>query len=233
MDNSLYLIAAALDFSTQEQQRIANNLANTETAGFKEVLSAMENMPASLQENGGQGIPRACQATVFTQGQLEKTGEMLDVALLGDGFVAVEKNGERRYWRSGHLHVDENGYLATSQGFLVQGEDGPLQLDPARVHLLQIGRYGELALGNQVAGHLKLVRFGSPQKLVSEEGSYRNPTAMQEENSTCEVAQGCVEKSTVQAMQAMSDMIANMRYLETMQKITRVLDEGWQNLLSV
>lgn len=233
MDNTLYVIAAALDCSIQEQQRIANNLANAETAGFKEVLSSMENLPASADESGGQGLPRAAVKTAFSQGALEKTGAIFDLALQGDGFVVVEKNGERRYWRSGSLHVDNNGCLATSQGFLVQGEDGVIQLDPARAHRLQIDAGGRLSVDDQPVGRLRTVRLTESENLVSEEGSYRAPTGAQEQPAACEVMQGYLEKSTVQPLQAMTDMIHNMRYLETMQKITRVIDEGWQNLLSL
>ena len=231
MDNSLYLVAAALNTATREQQRIATNVANSTTPGFKEVL-------AQVQGRGDRSaavFPYQQIRTDWQQGAVEPGGNHLDIALSGAGFLVIEPSGqnERRYWRGGHINVSSAGYLLTSSGAKIIGNNGAIQIDPTRAGDLAIDSRGKLWLGQRQIDQLQLVNFAEPQKLIAQGGSYANPMKLPEQQSDCRVCQGYLEKSNATTTTAMVAMIENMRYYESMQRITNTLDQGWQGLLEI
>src|SRR5437016_3020012 len=108
---------------------IANNLANLNTIGYKDSRVEFRDLfYQTIGTNGaGDAIQQGAGAAVgsipssFTQGSVNPTGVNTDVAILGDGFYAVEKNGAVSYTRAGNFEVDKNSLLVTSDGQQVLG----------------------------------------------------------------------------------------------------------------
>jgi len=118
------LTASSIALST-----IANNLANLNTVGYKEARVLFRDLfYQTLGTNGaGDAIQQGAGAAVssipssFTQGNVDPSGVATDVAILGDGFFVVTKNGAVSYTRAGNFEVDKNSLLVTSDGQLVMG----------------------------------------------------------------------------------------------------------------
>jgi len=118
------LTASSIALST-----IANNLANLNTVGYKDARVLFRDLfYQTLGTNGaGDAIQQGAGAAVssipssFTQGNVDPSGVATDVAILGDGFFVVTKNGAVSYTRAGNFEVDKNSLLVTSDGELVMG----------------------------------------------------------------------------------------------------------------
>ena len=180
-------------------------------------------------------LPYQQTRTNWLQGTLEQTGNRLDIALDGKGFLVVEHPGQdgRRYWRGGSLNVSSAGYLVTSTGAKIIGNNGAVQVDPTRAKDLAIDSQGYLWMGQRQINRLQLVDFTDPQKLVAQSGTYANPLEIPEQHADCRVSQGYLEKSNADTTTGMVDMIQNLRYYESMQRITNTMDQGWQGLLEI
>ena len=108
---------------------IANNLANQNTVGYKDVRVLFRDLFYQSLGTTGSGDPTQLGAGtevgsmpgMFTQGSVESTGVPTDVAIQGGGFFVVQKNGVTSYTRAGNFSVDKDNFLVTSDGQQVQG----------------------------------------------------------------------------------------------------------------
>ena len=133
MDRSLYVaMTGAKDIL--DAQAVNNfNLANASTTGFKADLAAFQSQAVT-----GSGYASRVYATDSisgwdqSEGALITTGRPLDVAVKGQGFIAVQgPNGQEAYTRNGDLHVSPEGLLVTSTGNIVLGDNGPVSVPPS------------------------------------------------------------------------------------------------------
>src|SRR3989339_810191 len=116
---------------------ISNNIANVNTTGYKKVRTEFQDLLSqTLKAPGAQGAQGTNQPVgiqiglgtrtsatnrIFTEGVMKSTGNKLDVAIEGDGFLQVQlDDGTPAYTRHGSLKIDGNGQLTTSDGFIVQ-----------------------------------------------------------------------------------------------------------------
>jgi flagellar basal-body rod protein FlgF len=199
---------------------IANNVANMNTTGFKsdDSLFAEYLMPVARDNlfKGGDGRVSYVQdrATFrnFGQGALEQTGNPLDVAINGPGFLAVQTPRGQRYTRNGSLQMSATGQLVTSEGNPVLGTSGPIVLQNGDRDI-NIAEDGTITVRQgttpAVRGKLQLTTFANPQ-LLQKEGSslYVAPAAAQPTTDPkVRVVQGSVEKSNVNSVEAMTRLI--------------------------
>ena len=212
----------------REQERVANNLANANTVGYKRDRTFTEALEEYTDE---EGAPRSERLTAqwadAQQGALESTGNPLDVAIDGDGFFAFsdEETGETVYSRAGRLSLDAEGTLRDLAGRAVEGEGGPIQLPPTGV-AIAINRSGEITVDGQAVGRLSIVRFEDPMQLRRLDGATFDAAGLEPEpveNPT--VMQGFVEASNVDAVREMADMIAYYRQFESQQKMLQTTDQ--------
>jgi flagellar basal-body rod protein FlgG len=162
---------------------ISNNLANSNTTGFKssrtlfgnELSSAM-GVP-SLQQNPSGVTVQAVQP-LFTQGSLENTSNPLDFAINGNGFFIVknENNGTISYTRDGEFSLDKSGNLVNPVGLIVQGSSGNITIPvdtngnmPTSLQLTPNGQLNATYPGGQVktVGQLELAVFNAPTQLAN------------------------------------------------------------------
>jgi flagellar hook protein FlgE len=130
ISSSLYSAISGLNTNGNAMSVIGNNLANTNTVGFKASRTVFADMLSSAV-NGASGVNQigngATLSTVdniFSQGTFENTNSSTDMAIEGEGFFLVRSpdSGQTYYTRAGSFRFDENGYLVNPQGYLVQGK---------------------------------------------------------------------------------------------------------------
>jgi flagellar basal-body rod protein FlgF len=151
-------------------------------------------------------------------GSIRDTGRALDVALDGQGFLAVQTPRGERYTRAGALTLDANGQLVTQSGELVIGQGGPITLPPGQA---TIGEDGSVSVGSQIAGRLKIVRFNDPRTaLMKEGGTLFAPTGTERprEDTQTRLAQGALEMSNVNAIGEMAAMMQNSREFDSLER---------------
>lgn len=235
MDKSLYIAMSGAKQTLLAQTANANNLANAQTTGFKTDLEQFRSMPVY-----GPGFPTRVYAmterpgTDLSPGAMQQTGRDLDVAIEGDGWLAVQgTDGKEAYTRAGDLRITPEGILQTGTGLKVLGQDGPITLPPAQK--LEIGKDGTISLvplgGNAsntaVIDRIKLVR-PDPQDLEK-----RNDGLMHlKDNKTAEASadvtlvQGALEGSNVNTISAMVEMIELAKNFELQTKVMKSADEN-------
>lgn len=157
-------------------------------------------------------------ATDFSQGSIRPTGRSLDVALNGDGFIAVQTPRGERYTRAGSLTLDRSGQLVTQNGDLVLGQSGPITIPAGEV---SFGTDGTISVGGSRVDQLKVVRFSDPHAGLVKEGSSlfaaANGARPLADNKTS-VEGGSLEMSNVNNIAEMAAMMQNGREFESLQR---------------
>ena len=127
MASSISIGTTGLSASSKQMDVIANNLANSNTLGYKAGTTYFASMlNQSLSSSGsmavGQGVAVAAVQTIFSQGSFENTGSATDLAIDGDGFFMMKNlEGALYYTRAGAFHINEHGYLVDGNDYRVQG----------------------------------------------------------------------------------------------------------------
>ncbi|HVJ05302.1 MAG TPA: flagellar basal-body rod protein FlgF [Candidatus Saccharimonadales bacterium] len=221
MNNGIYAASTGLLARTQELDLAANNLANANTSGFRgervsfktQMMSASANASTrAVNSFGVLGSPR----TDFSQGSMQQTGNSLDVALEGSGYLAVQSPTGIQYTRNGNFHLTKTGALATAQGFPVLGDKGPITLPQGEV---EISSSGVISVDGDVAAQLKLTDFDSSVPLTSMgEAYYSAPLAAATPATQLTVRQGALESSNINPVESAVGLIEIQRNAEMMQR---------------
>ena len=252
---------AATGMSAQQMMLdvTANNLANINTAGFKrsqidfqdllyvkmkesgaEVASGMKS-PSGMEI--GSGVRAASTVKVFSGGELVDTSRSLDLAILGDGFIQVAlPNGDTRYTRDGSLQKNADGQLVTNTGYAIE----PAITIPTDAVAVDIGKDGSVnvtaASGTQsVVGTIQLARFPNPSGLSSEggnllagtEASGTPTTGTAGESGFGTIQAGFLEKSNVQMVTELVNLITAQRAYEVNSRAIKAGDEMLRNAIQI
>jgi flagellar basal-body rod protein FlgG len=225
------LFAAASGMAAQQQNLdvIADNLANADVAGFKNAQAAF----AAIGGDASLGTASTGVHRVFTQGKLMKTGGAFDVAIDGDGFFALERDGRRAYTRAGSFSRAADGTLRTPDGWTLRGVRIPASaLDVA---VAANGRVtADLAGRASVpVGHIRLASFVAPERLRSLGSANFAPTT--ESGPPRELAAGgdrqpkicfgMLERSNVSTIESMMAILTAQRAYEANAKAVQASDE--------
>ncbi len=236
MDRSLYISMSGARETMIAQSVTANNLANASTVGFKADLVQARAMPVF-----GDGLPSRAYAmserpaTDFAPGMQNATGRELDIAVHGEGWIAVQApDGAEAYTRAGDLRISANGLLTTGAGHPVLGDDGgPIAIPPSEK--IEIGADGTISVRpvgqdpNVLAevNRIKLVNpaladltKGGDGLLRLKEGGDAPPDA------NVQLASGVLENSNVNTVGALVDMIALARRFELQIKAMKTAEEN-------
>jgi flagellar basal-body rod protein FlgF len=159
----------------------------------------------------------------LSTGSIERTGNPLDVAIKGDGFLAVQTAAGERYTRNGALSIDTQGRLVTSDGHLVLGENGPIAFGPTEAGL-SIGPDGTVSTDQGVRGRIRMVRFDNPQALRNEGANlFSSPAPAQAAGATSRLEAGVIERSNVRPVLEMTRLIeVNRSYTSIASMISRM-----------
>jgi len=235
MLEGLRTAAAGMAAQQQKLDAVANDLANANTTGYKHVrvgfADLLYNQAGRPSANGvdvGTGV-RAVQAgRGFEQGGLRQTGQPLDVAIQGEGFIKIRlADGRQALTRDGELHLDGKSRLVTSTGALVQ----PTLTIPAGVSQdeISIGSDGTVKAANRAIGKIQLVGVRAEQALQSAgENAFVTTAgsgAARPAPATTTLAQGALEASNTDMSQAMVDMIEAQRTYQLTSKAIQTADQ--------
>lgn len=229
MDRIVYTAMNGAQQLLQQQAAVANNLANVNTTGFREQLAIQRAVP--LQ--GGALFPTRVSTVEVTpgtshqEGPLAETGNPLDLAIRGEGWFAVQTPGGEAYTRAGDFSVNADNMLVTKQGYPVLSADGgPVELpDQGVVTFSTDGQISALGAGDnprdiQNMGQIKLVNPDNADLQRGDDGWFRLADgAVAPADPLVTVAPGFVEKSNVNAAEAMVAMINNSRHFEMQMKV--------------
>jgi flagellar basal body rod protein FlgG len=231
MDVGLFHGAVALEMGARRIDTITTNLANIATPGFKRFGTTQEAFESRLPGRSVPGL-RSQQVIDFSQGPLERTANPTDLALMGEGFFAVESEAGEVYTRNGSFRLGEQGVLLTAEGRPVVWEGSRGTIDPVGEALVVDPR-GEVRQGARVVGRLRLVAFDRPQALrVDGDGYYHAGPRLATQPAEAEVHQGALERSNVQAVEELVSMIGAQRRFEHATNILRSIDQTYRRLTS-
>lgn len=208
---------------------IANNLANASTTAYKSEQMIFEEYLVEVENAGvtssmtfviDKGLARDVSI-----GRFEVTGGQLDIAVDGPGYLAVETPSGERYTRNGHLRLDAEGRLVTTDGQAVLDNNSrPITLNPEDGDLSIAGDGTISVKGAERIARLKLVEFDNPRLLEKEgAGLYGPGTETPRTAEKSKIVQGALESSNVQPILEMSRMIDVSR---TYQATARLLDRS-------
>ncbi len=269
MIRGLYTGASGMVVQMHRLDAISNNLANVDLTGYKRDTAIAKAFPELLlrrmNDDGvytfplgsvdttpivgrlGTGVELNEVYTVFTQGPLKQTDNPFDLALEGQGFIAVATPQGERYTRNGSFLLSEQGYLVTKEGDLVLGENGPLQLKKNNFVIDQDGvvwQNGTFA-GDQRrqvsleenewenlerVDRLKIVDFHRPRYLKKMGNSFwqdtedSGPARIAAGDGRPKVRQGFLEGANVNVVTEMVKMINVHRTYEANQKVIQTED---------
>jgi flagellar basal-body rod protein FlgF len=221
MENSLLVGLARQTTLERHFAVISNNLANINTNGFKGDQSLFEEyLSSGAHEDNFKPADRRVSYVQdrgtfhdMSQGALQPTGNPLDVAISGSGFLTVQTAAGERYTRDGNLQISNTGQLVTNSGDVVLGTGGAIVFQPTD-HDIAISQDGTVTVQegashtDSIRGKLRIVSFANAQSLIKQGNnlySATNGAAQQDTKST--VQQGFVEKSNINSVVEMSRMI--------------------------
>ncbi|MBN2308321.1 MAG: flagellar hook-basal body protein [Candidatus Hydrogenedentes bacterium] len=245
MIQGLYAAAAGMIAVEDRLAVIANNVANAPTPGFRgqdtvqegfySVLLSQLRHANSLNADPGPGGGLVTTET-FTDlrgGPITITGDPLNVALIGPGFLSVDTPQGERFTRSGQFSIDADGQLATAEGYKVLGLGGAIDVAGGTV---EIGRSGLVSVDGQPAGVLRITEFEDPHMLSRQGHTLYSASDQARARSSAatdtEVAPNSLEMSNVQVAAEMAKMTLGLRAYSANQRVINVFDETMSRLIN-
>ena len=261
MFRALYTAASGMNAQQLNLDNVANNLANTSTAGFRrrrlqftDLLYQNMIMPGSAATQQttnaaglqvGLGTKPGASEVVQLQGDFNQTGNPLDLAIQGQGFFQVQMpDGQVAYTRSGTFHLDGQGNVVTADGSPIE----PALTLPPDALSVTIGSDGTVSVtqpGQSAAtqvGSIQLAMFPNPGGLNSVGNNLMLATTASGDpivgtpggaEGIGTLQQGYLEQSNVDVVQEFVEMILSQRSYESNSRVVQAADQMFQNLNSL
>ena len=273
MINGIYTSTAGMQIQMREQETIANNIANVNTSGFKRRIAVFSEKPEvdihKLEKGDeiefypyledqvigktGQGTIVSQIYTDYSQGSTKHTGNKYDFSIMGKGYFPVEDpNGEIQFTRNGEFTINNEGYLATQQGFKVLGmkpgglEDGyqafdekgevyvpllPIKFDTDEIQEITFSPTGQLFINGEDSG-TGLSVFRLSDKAIPLGGNlFSKGTGEVLFDAHSEIQNGYLEASNVNSIKEMVRMIQALRAYESGDRLIRTQDDTLAKLI--
>ena len=240
MSESMYIAASGALAQQTRLEVLANNLANANSAGFKEdrcvfrqYLPLTPDLPgysladANSQQAGSSLSPLLGNSYVkfegtipdFSPGEITFTGNVFDFALNGEGFFCVGTPQAVQYTRDGAFTLSKEGELITHGGLPVLGNGGPIKIDSTD---FSVDKEGNISVKGSLVDKIKIVNFPEKTNLQKVGDNLFTPVDPQVavgKAEDVEVKQGFIERSNVNTIKVMTEMIETLRAFEAYQKI--------------
>lgn len=223
MDRMLYVAMSGARQLVRAQGLVANNLANANTAGFRADRLSLEALPVYGPGQPARVYVQARGAGLDTgAGALMPTGRELDVAVSGEGYLAVQgPDGREAYTRAGNLQMSANGQLTTGEGWPVLGNSGPIAIPPTeKIEIGADGTISAVSVGQDAAtlsvlDRIKLVAPDERTLIKTEQGLLRLSNGVEAApDAGVTLVAGQLESSNVNAVEQMTAMIDYARQYE-------------------
>lgn len=237
MDRLLYVAMTGAREAMRAQSVVAHNIANASTTGFREVRRVVDSAPVA-----GPGLPTRVNPVSLPDawnpdaGTMLHTGRELDIAVQGEGWIAVQDaRGNEAYTRAGNLRINASGLLETASGELVKGSGGPISIPP--FEQIFIGDDGQVSVVPQgqspdalaIVDRIKLANPPAAGMVPAGNGLFRlGDGGEAPPDAAVRVASGTLEASNVNATAALVEMIELARAYEMQVRAMHAADENAQ-----
>jgi flagellar basal-body rod protein FlgF len=223
---------------------VANNLANTNTVGFKRdnLFSQMltDAQVKEAQAGGDLSGTLARQYSDFSEGSIQQTGNPLDMAIQGEGFFTVDTPRGIRYTRNGAFMISRDGALTTKDGYPVLGTNGAITFpDPQTLThaAITVTEHGEISIDKRQLATLRIADFDNALQLRKDGQELFVASAperrMEPASNPAMIRQGHLEESNVDGIAEMMEMIEITREFESNQKTVQAQDATLDKALEV
>ncbi|HEV8210289.1 MAG TPA: flagellar hook basal-body protein [Vicinamibacterales bacterium] len=224
MPGAQYIALSGMRTRLDELDRLANDIANVGTAGYKSERGSnlTADRPAFTDVlQSAIDVTAGGRRLDVRSGAIDPTGRDLDIAIEGDGFFTVQTAAGVRYTRNGHFSRSAEGFLTTPDGSKVLGTNGPLQLGSGKT---RVDEDGTVMSGDAAAGRLAIVRFADAGSLVRESGSILRADGLPPTPaSQATVRVGSLEQSNVSVVERVAELTNATRSFEALQKSVSIL----------
>lgn len=218
-----YVALSGMRTRLDELDRLANDIANVGTAGYKAERSGQRDAPRPAFD---AALETAIDASMGGRrldaraGAIAETGRNLDVAIEGQGFLVVDTPQGVRYTRNGHLTRTPEGSLMTADGAVVRGVDGPIAVGTGP---LKVGDDGTVYSDGAAVGKLSIVEFKDPGALERESGALLRGGETPEPVARPTVRSGALEQANISVVDRVAELTSVNRSFQALQKAVSVL----------
>ncbi|MCX8031331.1 MAG: flagellar basal-body rod protein FlgF [Thermodesulfovibrionales bacterium] len=224
MNKAIYIALSGAVLRELHMDIITQNLANADTIGYKKGKISFNDylLPQDFLAERIDFKALSYHSPLmidFSEGNLYKTGNPLDIAIDGNGFIALEGS---RYTRRGDLRKDKENFLVTHNGIKVLGEKGAIKLPDGKV---EINSSGRIIVNGVEIDTIKVVHFDKLNELKKVDDSLFH-SQQQGKKSLAMIKQGFLETSNVNVISEMVKMIVTLREYEAYQKAIHTFDEA-------
>lgn len=229
MHKGIYIAISGAVLKQNQLEMIAQNLANANSIGYKrEYITFSDYLVKEINNFSDDKIMTNIAKTYydFSVGDFIKTGKPLDIAIEGNGFIALEEN---LYTRRGDLKIDENGFLVNFKGYKVLGKKGFIEVGKNKIP--QISQDGKIIVDGNVLDEIKIVDFDRYEVLTKKDsGIFFSKETGKE--SKANILAGFLETSNVSPVNEMISMIEALRDFESYQKAVQIFDESINKIVN-
>lgn len=243
MIRGMYESAANMMSSMTRMIRLGNNLANVNTMGYKQDLSAPRAFREMILQRltageGSQPVGSLVSVVVSDQGVLDlsqgavrQTDRPLDVAMIGSGFFTVQKDGNTYYTRNGTFAVNAEGLLVTTDGGLVQGSGGNVSVGTGD---LTVEQDGTVLVNGVRTDQLALADFpeGTPLRKIGNSYITVDDGTPPELASSVGLMQGFLEGSNVNVANSMMELLTSRKSYASSQRVLQLADGALQKAVT-
>jgi len=242
----LYLSASGVITNSYRQDVIANNIANSETVGFKKDLAILQQRPTAAEELGqqkqsnsqleniGGGLLAARLAIDTRPGDYEPTGNNMDLALDGNGFFAVKGTGKMHLTRNGQFILNRNGTLALSNNpaqAILDDKQAPITIDGTQP--INIASDGTITQVGKKVARIGIFDAGDPAALQKDGGTLLAvPAGTKLTQANPVVRTGFIERSNVDPATELTELMDTQRQLEANANMIHIQDETLDKLVN-
>jgi flagellar basal body rod protein FlgG len=241
----LYLSATGVMTSSYKQDVVANNLANSESVGYKRDVASFQQRLTEAQQRLRPGLSNQmleqlgggtfCAPTLIDtrQGELEPTGNALDTAIEGNGYFAVIDKGVSRLTRNGQFVVDHKGRLSLSNGegqAVLDPKGNPIQLAPGLP--TSIAGDGTITQAGKPVGRIGLFDVTDRSKLAKKGGTLLSHDGQQLVPATGRIRSEFVERANIDPATELADLMETQRQLEANANMIRYQDQTLGRLVN-
>jgi flagellar basal-body rod protein FlgG len=230
MIRGIYMNSSAMQYLEEKMDVVANNLANSDTSGFKRNGMFINQLMGAEQANIRNEIKQPLPAgelktyTEYTQAGIRDTQNKFDLAINGDGFFTIETSDGLAYTRDGRFVMGPDGILSTINGYHVMGESGAINLEGEK---FSVTEDGEIVINNQIVDKLSINSFDIKEAVQMGDNLWKTKNDDVEVYPTNpEIKQGYLEISNVSIVKEMVSMIAIQRWYNANEKAIKTNDDA-------
>lgn len=242
MDKLLYVAMSGASENAIAQKVHANNLANVSTNGFMRDFEQARSMPVFGEVNPSRAYAMSeSPGTDFSGGAMVDTGRELDIAVKGDGWIAVQTpDGKEAYTRSAGMNIDGLGVLRDGNGLPVLGNGGPIAVPPQQQ--IEIGSDGTISLRSlgespQVMAQIDRIKLVKTDVKNMEKGPdglmHTKDGTAAPVDADVKVESGFLQASNVSAVEEMTAVLNLSRQFELQVKMMKSAEENDQSVARV